>query len=439
MQAMMRTGMAGELGLPLAAQLVATRRDLHRHAEPGWCEFRTSAKVVATLQALGWNVRFGAAVVDARARLGLPPAETIDRYFAQAIASGADAAVLDAMRGGLTGAVASLHADVPGPVVALRFDIDANWGPEAGTPGHLPARAGFASLNAGVHHNCGHDGHTAVGLAVARMLVDAGLPRRGELRLIFQPAEEGLRGANAMVAAGVLDGVDLLFGFHLGVQSLALGEVVAGYRNILASVKLDVAFHGRNAHAAISPHVGQNALLAACVAVQNLLALPRHGDGETRVNVGLLSGGESRNAIPARAQMSAELRADTTEILEHMAQRADRIVYGAASMQGVEAVVEKVGGSCAASSDPEMVALVTDAARSLPAVRSVRGVVDFKGSDDAAAMMHAVQQRGGKAVYFGLGTALAEVHHHPNFDFDEAVLGIGADLLLEAVRRSGVA
>ena len=121
---------------------------------------------------------------------------------------------------------------------------------------------------------------------------------RGDIRLLFQPAEEGLRGAAAMIAAGALDGVDFFMGGHLGVQASKLGEIIPGYRNILASVKIDATFRGKSAHAAISPQVGRNALLAACVATQNLLALPRHGEGETRVNVGSLSGGEARNAIP---------------------------------------------------------------------------------------------------------------------------------------------
>jgi aminobenzoyl-glutamate utilization protein A len=104
-------------------------------------------------------------------------------------------------------------------------------------------------------------------------------------------------------------------------------------------------------------------------------------------------------------------------------------------MHGVEAITERVGGSCAASSDAEMAALISDAASVVPAITMVRGLTDFKGSDDAAAMMRAVQQRGGRAVYFGLGTELKEVHHNPYFDFDEGVLMLGTELLVEAVRR----
>lgn len=433
----MSIALTAELGLPLSRQVIATRRDLHRFAEPGWCEFRTATKIVQTLQAFGWEVRYGREVVDAGARMGVPKAEELDRFYRKAIESGADPKILEALRGGFTGVVGTLRGDKPGPVVALRFDIDANLGPESNDEAHPPTRGGFASVNYGIHHNCGHDGHTAIGLAIARALSEAKKGLRGELRLVFQPAEEGLRGAGSMIAAGVLKGVETFIGCHVGVQALKIGEVIPGYRNILASVKLDVTFRGRNAHAAISPQVGRNALLAACVAMQNLLAIPRHGDGETRVNVGILSGGESRNSIPASATLAAELRADTTPILDHLAERAMNIVQGAAQMQGVEMSIERVGGSCGASSDRELVDLVAKASKGLKGIDNVRDVRDFKGSDDAAAMMAAVQLQGGKAVYFGLGTELRDVHHSPNFDFDERILPIGVNLFLRCLRATG--
>lgn len=420
-------------------RLVAIRRDLHRHAEPGWCEFRTTATIVSMLRQLGWNVRFGPDVVRAESRMGLPPQAEIERFYQRALAAGAEPDIVEALRGGLTGVVATLEGTQPGPTVALRFDIDANLGLESDSPDHVPARDGFASISPGVHHNCGHDGHTAIGLGVAKALLQSKASLRGTIRLIFQPAEEGLRGAAAMVAAGVLDDVDYLIGGHIGVQAQTLGEVITGYRNILASTKIDAVFRGKGAHAALSPQVGHNALIAACVATQNLLALPRHGDGETRVNVGLLSGGESRNTIPATARLAAELRGDTPAILGELEQRASNVIRGAALMHSVEVEMSRVGSSCGASSDPEMLRLIADAARAVAGVTSVRGMEDFKASDDIADMMAAVQAKGGKAVYFGIGSPLKEVHHNPRFDFDERVLPIGVDLFVEAVKRAGAA
>lgn len=424
-----------ELALPPAQQVVATRRDLHRHAEPGWCEYRTAAKVVASLRALGWEVRHGRAVTDSASRLGVPALADLRRHEERAARSGADPEILADMRDGHTGVMGVLRG-APGPVVALRFDMDANTCAEDSAADHPPVQGGYASLNRGIHHNCGHDGHTAIGLALARLLAEQRTAIRGEIRLIFQPAEEGLRGAAAMVAAGVVDGVDFFYGCHIGVQALRLGEVIAGYRNILASLKLDAEFQGVSAHAAISPHIGRNALLAACVATQNLHALPRHGDGETRVNVGLLSGGDARNAVAAHARLAAEVRADSSAVLETLRDRAMEVLEGAARMHGVS-VTTSVAGACgAASSDEALAAQVAKAAAMVPGVTHIRTTADFKGSDDAAAMMAAVQRTGGQAVYIGLGSPLRHVHHHPGFDFDEAVLPLGL-ALFEAILRQG--
>jgi aminobenzoyl-glutamate utilization protein A len=430
-------GSASELGLPLPEQLVAIRRDLHRHAEPGWCEFRTSSKIIRALEFFGWNVRYGRDVVEPDARMGVPSGEELEKFYRRALETGADPKVVNELRGGFTGVVASLKGSQPGPNIALRFDMDANFGTEASTPDHVPAKRGFSSTNPGVHHNCGHDGHVSMGLGVARVL--AGLRQRlqGDVRLIFQPAEEGLRGAAAMIAAGALENVEYFLGGHVGVQALKLGEVIPGYRNILASVKIDATFRGVSAHAAISPHVGRNALLAACVATQNLFAIPRHGDGETRVNVGLLSGGDARNAIAASASLSAELRADTTAILNDLEARANDTLRGAALMHGVGVETSKAGTSCAASSDPEMVELIANSARRVAGVTHIKEVSDFKASDDVAAMMAAVQSKGGRAVYFGLGTDLKAVHHSPYFDFDERALPIGVGIFVEAVQQVG--
>lgn len=415
-------------------QLIADRRELHRVAEPGWCEVFTAGKVVAALQSLGWDVRWGAEVIRADARLGLPPQQELDFFYERALELGADPATAGALRNGFTGVVGYLKGTAPGPTVAFRFDLDANHGGESRSEDHRPARDGYASTCANTHHNCGHDGHAAMGLALARSLTQWRNHIAGEVRLIFQPAEEGLRGARAMVAAGVLDDVDRFIGCHLGVQARQVGEIISGYRDILGSVKLDVVFSGTGSHAAVSPQDGRNALLAACVAAQNLMAIPRHGGGDTRINVGTLSGGESRNTIPSTARLALELRSESTDALQFLKEAAQRVIEGAAAMHGVSFQVELAGEACSASSDRSLAQLVGVAAQSMARVHTVRDDVSFKGSDDAAEMMRRVQERGGQAVYFGIGSKLGAVHHNPRFDFDEESLSIGTELLERVAR-----
>jgi aminobenzoyl-glutamate utilization protein A len=416
--------------------LIALRRDFHRYAEPGWAEFRTAAKAAETLRDAGFDVAAGREVLVPD-RVGLPPAEVLDAELRRAVEQGADPAVVRDFAGGYTGVVGTLRGRSGGPTVALRFEMDANAGVEASDPDHRPAREGFASVNAGVVHNCGHDAHTAIGLMVARRLGELASHVHGEIRLIFQPAEEGLRGGRAMAAAGVVDGVDFFLGCHVGVQARATGEVIAGYRRILASHKFDAVFVGRNAHAAISPHEGRNALMAAAVAAQNLAAITRHGEGDSRINVGTLKAGESRNTIPAHATLSAEVRADSSPVLEFMVRRATAVVEAAAAMYEVDLSTETVGGARAADSDETLAAVVRDVAAEQPAVTSVRDAADFAASDDVSEFMAKVQEGGGRAVYFGVGSEMADLHHTPTFDIDEEALATGVDLFLGCLRKLG--
>lgn len=421
------------LSRPKSAGLVATRRDFHAFAEPGWCEFRTASKIVQSLRNSGWQVAWGRSVVAPESRMGVPPEAELRKWFARAREAGAEPAVLRKMEGGFTGVVGVLRAAAPGPVVALRFDIDASPGQESDAPEHPPVRAGFRSHYSEAHHNCGHDGHAALGLAVADALAMMKDQLRGEVRLIFQPAEEGLRGAASMVSANVLKDVDFFFGCHIGAQALGLGEVIVGYENILGSVKLDVRFAGRAAHAALSPHLGRSALLAACTATLSLYAISQHGGGETRVNVGLLRAGTSRNTVAPDAYLAAEVRGETDEIVEYLEVRAIEVLQGCAQTHGVTAEVQKVGGCSPASSSPEAAKIVRRAAQASAVVTRIRDACDFKACDDVAVMMRSVQEHGGMAAYFGLGSPLADGHHTPDFDFDEACLPVGLEVFVNAV------
>jgi aminobenzoyl-glutamate utilization protein A len=416
-----------------AVALTNQRRDFHRFAEPGWCEVRTASLVARKLADLGFDLAVGRDVL-AEPRMGLPSMDELRRALEFALSNGADKEFAALLADGYTGVVGTIRGAQPGPTVALRFDIDANYGFDRGVDSGL---ADYRSINDGVHHSCGHDAHTAIGLAVAAEVVKRRDDVAGEIRFVFQPAEEGLRGGRSMVAAGVVKDVSYLLGCHIGVQALKTGEIICGYNKILASEKFDVRFAGRNAHAGISPHRGRNALQAAAVAVQNLLAISRHGDGETRVNVGRIEGGEARNSVPASAQLQGEIRADDSTILAYMHQRVEAVVRGAAEVAGVEVDFEHVGGAGGASSDAGLMDIVGTVAASTRGVTSIRREADFKASDDMSCFMTAVQEVGGQAVYFGLGSELADVHHAPGFDIDDAALRVGRDIFLGCLGEIG--
>ena len=328
-------------------ELTAIRRDLHRYAEPGWLEMRTTSLLARKLTDLGYEVLTGPAVCKADARMGLPSDDVLEAHYKWAQENGADPEFLPATRGGFTGVIATMHCG-EGPTIALRFDIDALGVLEADDETHLPAREGFRSVTPGIMHACGHDGHAAIGIGTAMLLRELRDQLHGTVRLIFQPAEEGVRGASSIVAAGHLDDADYALAAHVFPAGKAAGLVDVGVlaengTGGLATSKLDVTFHGRSAHAGIAPQEGRNALLAAATAVLNLHAIPRYGNTPTQLNVGTLRAGTGRNVICETAKLELEVRGQTTEANDYMLRRAQQIVKAAAEMQDCTVELQPMG------------------------------------------------------------------------------------------------
>ncbi len=413
----------------LKGKAVARRRDFHKHAEAAWTEFRTASIVAKELEALGYRVLAGADAVEASAMMGVPPPADLERHFQRALAQGADPAWAEKLRGGKTGVVAVMTFSRPGPTVALRVDMDANDLGEAMEEKHRPFREGFASVNAGAMHACGHDGHTAIGLGVAEVL--AGLKDRlaGTIKLIFQPAEEGVRGAKAMVARGVVDDVKYIVGSHLGVSLRKTGQLACRTEGFLATTKLDAVFTGVPAHAGGSPETGRNAILAAATATLNLHAISRHSQGVSRVNVGVIQGGTGRNVIPANAIIKVETRGATTEINEYVYGEAVRIIEAAAAMHGVKVEIRLMGGAAGCDNDPALVARIEQVARRQALFPEIVPAGNIGGSEDCTYFMERVQKNGGQAAFVIFGTELAAGHHDSFFDINEDALVPGIALL----------
>ncbi|MGQ4513759.1 amidohydrolase [Streptomyces sp. DW26H14] len=411
---------------------VRWRRDLHRHPEVGFTEFRTASRVAGALADLGWEIRTGTDALSPGDRLGVPADAELEAAYRRAAASGADERFLPSMRGGNTAVVATWRAAVPGPAIGLRADLDALPVMESAAEGHLPVREGFRSAYDGVMHACGHDGHIGMAVELAERLV-ADPPPAGSVTLLLQPAEEGGRGARAMVPAGAADGLDVLIAPHLGLN-LPTGTVASSLDGLLANSKLRAVFHGVASHASLAPHEGRSALLGAAAATLAVHGMPPFPGHETRVAVGRISGGTSSNIVPDRAEMLLETRADEGAVNEDLQARVTDALRGAAAMYGLTVDVDLIGGVTTARADRAAVELVEAAARAedlrLVAARAEDGVA----SDDATAFMRRVQERGGVASYIGIGSTLAAPHHTPSFDLDEAALPLGAALLETLVR-----
>ncbi len=421
--------------MPDLKTLQQWRREFHRFPEIGWSEFVTTAKLVGRLEDMGYTVLTGKAVIHPEFVRGRSTS-VVEKGLAAAKAQGVSDAMLKRMDG-LTGCVAIFDSGQPGPTIALRFDIDCVNVQETTAKDHLPATEGFASTNPGYMHACGHDGHMTIGLAVAQWLRIHRDQLKGKVKLLFQPAEEGVRGARPMAESGVLDDVDYFAGAHLGFIAPS-GTVIAAPTGFLCTLKIDVRFKGKPAHAGAEPHLGKNALAAACHAATQMLGIARHGEGMTRINVGVLRAGEGRNVIPSTAEMQIEVRGENEKINTYMADEVMRIAKGVALGFDVQLETEIMGEAVDLTSDEEMIEHVMAVAKATPGVQNVVRQKLFGGSEDATILARRVQAHGGKAIFFVIGADLKAGHHQAEFDFDEKQLQTGVELFTGLIRRLAV-
>ena len=424
---------APQIDLSHPESVIALRREFHRYPESAWTEYRTTCRVVELLTALSIPVRYGAAIHSSPHMYGLPSPAEDAAALERARQAGCDGALLSAMAGGYTGCVAIIDGGHPGKTIALRVDLDCNTLSESTDTDRLPVREGFASCRDGFMHACGHDGHAAIGLRLAAELWERRQEIHGQVRIIFQPAEEGLGGGASLVEAGVLDGVDILLGSHISMGLTPVGTVAAGTHGFLASTKIDVLIHGRGAHAGVCPEEGRNALAAAAAAVTNLLAISRTGQGASRINIGSLIAKAGRNVIPPEAKLSLETRGATDEINRYMEDAALRVIDAAAAMYGCTAEHRIMGrGGCTGSS-PELAARVAEILEQVPGVDKILPSFDFRASEDITTMMQRVRSQGGQATELIFGAAIAAPHHSERFDFDESVLPLAVRSLMTLV------
>jgi aminobenzoyl-glutamate utilization protein A len=417
-------------------ELREVRRAFHRYPEPAWCEFATTARIVEHVERIGVDeVRYGPDLTDPDGRLSVPPDERLDEWFRRAREAGVREDVLERTRGGHTGAVAVLERGA-GPVVALRVDIDALSVAESDDPSHRPAAEGFRSTNDGVMHACGHDGHTTIGLGVLEAVAESDF--EGTFEVLFQPAEEVAGGAKALAAGGQVDDVDHLLAVHLGLDR-PTGTVVAGVVKPLAIRRFVATFAGTSAHAAKNPEAGDNAIQAAVSAASDLYAIPRHGDGATRVNVGHVEGGAPAhtNVVADRATFEAEVRGEDTDLMEYAFGECATVTRTAAERHGCDVDITVTGEAPRADSDEATAERVERAARAHPGVETTIPSADFGASEDATYLMHRVNENGGNAAYAVVGTDHPGGHHTPTFDIDERSLELAVDVLADAVLRLG--
>ncbi len=319
---------------------------------------------------------------------------------------------------GGTGVIGRLPSGKPGPVVLLRADMDA-----------------LSHVVDGVEkcvHSCGHDAHSAMVLTAAKFLKEEGIPC-GELRILFQPAEETLSGALAVIDTGKLADVDIVFGIHLRPEQEArMGQATPALQHG-ASYIVEASIEGVTAHGA-RPHLGVNAIDAAAAVVQAVNAIHINPVIPSSIKTTKLqAGGATLNAIPDRAEMAFDLRAQENEVMDKLLGSLTKAVENASASVGAKGTTRVKGGVPAAEYDAEMVAVAREAISSVLGPDGVLAPIVTPGGEDFH--FFAKKYPHIKAGYIGLGCDLKPGLHHPGMSFDQKALPLGAGILVEVVRR----
>jgi len=374
--------------------LIALRRDFHRHPELSFEERRTSEIIAERLSKAKVEVKTGIAG---------------------------------------TGVVGILRGDRPGRTVAWRADIDA-------LPLTERLDAPFTSGKDGVMHACGHDGHTAVAIELADILAARRAEMAGTAVFIFQPAEEIIGGAQPMIAAGVLDNprVDEIYGLHF-TSTLAAGHVQARPGPSLASCDyFTVEIKGQGGHGAM-PHLSVDPMTAAAnilLGMQTIVAREVPAQDTAVMTVGQIVCGTKGNIIPDTATMRGTVRTYDERVREQLKQRLAAYSENVARAYRAEARVRWEGGSCPACVNHEAeTAIVRQCAASVVGDDKVGTGERWMPSDDMALFLNA---RPG--AYFRVGIQPTDgrphPHHAPEFEMNEDGLEVGLRVALAVMRRT---
>jgi amidohydrolase len=326
-----------------------------------------------------------------------------------------------------TSVLACLIGEEPGRTIAIRADMDAlPIAEETGLP--------FASENEGLMHACGHDGHTAILLGTAKVLDELKDHIRGEVRFIFQHAEEIGRGADELVEAGVVEGADAVIGLHL-VTRLEVGKVGIGYGSRSAAPDtFKISVEGEGGHAAW-PQTAVDPVVVSAQVVTNLQHLvSREFDPRESlvISVTKISGGTAHNIIPGKVEMMGTVRTLSEQIRELVPEKMERIVRGITEAHGATYSFEYRRGPDSVVNDEDVMRVVEKTTRKVFGDEAVEEVPPGMGSEDFSGY-----QRAAPTAFFSLGArneakGMTYSNHHPRFDIDEDALENGVKMFVHA-------
>ncbi len=371
-----------------AAELIQLRREFHQIPETAWQEVQTTAKIRSYLEKLPLTL----------SPLPIP--------------------------GHDTGVLATLSCG-DGPVVTLRFDIDALPIQETNAPSHLAVQEHFQSGYPGRMHACGHDGHIAIGLLTAAILCAHKESLHGTVQFLFQPAEEGCRGAKPIAESHLLDSTDYFLAGHI-VPAPQYPDADGDFIIVdgsFATTKLDISLFGKAAHAA-HPKEGQSVMPALGGLLTAMYGLVSPDREDIILNVGKLQAGTARNILAARADLEVEMRGMTTEKNDRLTENVLSIIQSIAAQHKVTVETKITGSAPSLESSATLTDRLYTYFQKEPSSLQVSSqkTTRFLASEDASHLMETVKTHGGQAAYVLFPTKTTAVLHQPEYSFDESVL-----------------
>ncbi len=330
-----------------------------------------------------------------------------------------------------TGVIAKLQGALPGKTIAIRADIDAlELQDECGKP--------YQSQNPGVCHACGHDGHTAMLIGVAKTLVELKDRLAGTIIFLFQPSEECFPGGAAlMVEEGALADVDAIIGTHLW-QSLSAGTSGISYNRMMASPdSFTITIKGRGGHGSM-PHQTVDALLVGAQVVTALhTIISRNIDPleQAVLSIGSFKSGDTFNIIPDTATLIGTVRSFTMDIKKIIFDRIEQIVSGICLAAGATFQINKNLGFPPVINDRQIAEVFANASVETLGAENTLTIDPVMGGEDFSVYLEEVP---GAFIFIGTGNidkGIIYPQHHPKFDIDEKALAYGTEAMVRAAMK----